>query len=143
MEDPNLPPDPPTVSCHNMPNIVFTPYMVLEVLKSLKNSSSPGPDEISKRVLKEVACEACEPLSTLFNKSMRSGALPMDWKRANVVPIHKCGTKGEPVNYRPISLTSVIVRIMERVIKQKMLAHLKINKLIIPTQHGFLPKKTT
>ena len=67
----------------------------------------------------------------------------MDWKKANVVPIYKSGPKGLPVNYRPISLTSVVVRVMERVIKQKMLRHLKINRLIHPTQHGFLPKKST
>ena len=90
-----------------------------------------------------MAEEVCEPLSLLFNKSMCSGAMPDDWKKANVVPVYKSGSKKEPSNNRPISLTSVIVRIMERIIKQKMLLHMKTNKLINPSQHGFLPKKST
>ena len=90
-----------------------------------------------------MAEEVCEPLSLLFNKSMRSGAVPEDWKKVNVVPVYKSGSKKEPSNYCPITLTSVIVRIMERIIKQKMLLHMKTNKLINPSQHGFLPKKST
>ena len=142
-EDPNLPPDPAPHICQEMADIRFTPYMVTEVLRHIKNSSSPGPDEISQRVLKEVAEEVSLPLSLLFNKSMQTGTIPLDWKRANVVPIFKSGSKGEPINYRPISLTSVVVRIMERILKGKILLHLKSNKLINPSQHGFLPKRST
>ena len=142
-EDPNLPPNPPPKTCPNMSEIHFTPYMVTEVLKQIKNSSSPGPDEISQRILKETAQEISLPLSLLFNKSMRSGCLPKDWKKANVIPIYKGGSKGEPANYRPISLTSVVVRVMERIIKEKMMRHMKTNGLINPSQHGFLPKKST
>ena len=142
-EDANLPPNPPPIDCPEMSDIHFSPYMVTEVLKKLKNSSSPGPDEISQRVLKETADEISLPLSILFEKSMQSGVVPMDWRTANVVPIYKSGPKGEPVNYRPISLTSVVVRVMERILKIKMLLHLKENRLINPSQHGFLPKKST
>ena len=52
-EDPNLPPSPPPATCPVMPNIYFSEYGVSEVLRRLKNSSSPGPDEVSQRVLKE------------------------------------------------------------------------------------------
>ena len=142
-EDPNLPPNPPTSTCPEMSDITFSQYGVTEVLRHLKNSSSPGPDEISQRVLKETANEVSLPLTLLFNKSMQSGILPMDWKRANVVPIYKNGPKAQPVNYRPISLTSVVVRVMERILKERMLSHLKTNRLINPSQHGFLPRKST
>ena len=142
-EDKNLPENPPCHDCPEMANIHFTPHTVEEVLKHLKNSSSPGPDEISQRVLKETAQEVSLPLSILFNNSMMSSIVPTDWRRANVVPIYKSGSKGEPVNYRPISLTSVVVRVMERILKNKMLLHLRINKAINPSQHGFLPKKST
>ena len=91
--------------------------MVTEVLKRIKNSSSPGPDEISQRVLKELMNEVSEPLSLLYNKSIKTSDIPKDWILANVVPIYESGTKGEPVNYRPISLTSVVVRVMERILK--------------------------
>ena len=142
-ENPTLPPSPPSSSCPQMPDITFTQYGVTEVLKHLKNSTSPGPDGISQRVLKETAHDVSLPLCLLFNKSLRTGTLPMDWKKANVVPIYKSGSKAQPINYRPISLTSVIVRVMERVLKERMLHHLKTNQLINPSQHGFLPKKST
>ena len=142
-EDPNLPADPLSFSCPEMADIRFTPYMIAEVLRHVKNSSSPGTDGISQRVLKEAAEEVSVPLSLLFNKSMQTNTVPTDWKTANVVPIFKSGAKGEPSNYRPISLTSVVVRVMERILKQKILLHLNVNKLINQSQHGFLPKKST
>ena len=126
-----------------MGNITFLPNEIFEVLKRIKSSSSPGPDEINQRILKEVADAVALPLLLLFTKSMASGKIPNDWKKATVVPIFKSGTKKEPVNYRPISLTSVVVKIMERVIKEKMMAHLVSNKLIGDSQHGFMPRKST
>ena len=80
-EDPNLPTSPPSSQCPIMPDINFYPYRVSEVLRRLKNSSSPGPDEISQRVLKEMADEVSLPLSLLFNKSMKTSILPTDWKK--------------------------------------------------------------
>ena len=142
-ENPVLPSVEPPLSGPQMADIQFTPNIVAEVLKHVKNSSSPGPDEISQRILKEVADEVSHPLCILYNKSVKSGILPSDWKSANVVPIFKNGSKTEPVNYRPISLTSVVVKIMERVIKEKMMKHLTSNKLIGSSQHGFMPKKST
>ena len=142
-EDPKIEDDQPPFDKPKMNDIQFTPSLVAEVLKHIKNSSSPGPDEISQRILKEVAHEVSVPLSILYNKSINTGQLPLDWKTANVVPLFKSGSKGEPINYRPISLTSVIVKIMERVIKENIMKHLTSNKLISSSQHGFLPKKST
>ena len=102
VEDPSLPPDPPVSECPKMANIDFSPRIVLDILKGIKNSSSPGPDGISQRVLKETAEEVSLPLSLIFQKSMKCGVVPMDWKEANVMPIFKSGSKGEAVNYRPI-----------------------------------------
>ena len=82
------------------------------------------------------------PLSLLFNKSIKSGKVPADWRKANVIPVFKNGSKKEPINYGPISLTSVVVKIMERIIKEKTLTHLISNKLIAPSQHGFMPRKS-
>ena len=118
-EDPKLPNEQLPFGKPMMDDVQFLPSTIADILKHVKNSSSPGPDEISQRILKEVADEISVPLSLLYNKSMKSSQLPNDWKTANVVPIFKNGSKGEPVNYRPISLTSVVVKIMERVIKGK------------------------
>ena len=90
-----------------------------------------------------MAKEISLPLALLFNKSMHSSKVPADWKNANVIPIYKKGSKVEPANYRPISLTSVIVKVMERTLKERMMNHLLTNNLIKASQHGFLPKKST
>jgi hypothetical protein len=63
----------------------------------------------------------------------------MDWKVATVTAIYKKGTKSEPGNYRPVSLTSVACKLIEGIIKDKLMDHLLDNKLINDSQHGFLP----
>ena len=142
-EDPHLPDKQPPCESPKMEDVKFNPSVIAEILKHMKNSSSPGPDEISQRIIKEVADEVSLPLSILYSKSIKSGQLPGDWKKANVVPVFKKGSKGEPINYRPISLTSVVVKVMERIIKERMMKHLSINNLLRPSQHGFMPKKST
>ena len=61
----------------------------------------------------------------------------MDWKRANVAPIFKKGKKCDVGNYRPVSLTSIVCKVMESIIKDSVTEHLGINKVIRNTQHGF------
>jgi hypothetical protein len=75
--------------------------------------------------------------------SMSSGCTPNDWKTANVTPIHKKGTKGNPGNYRPVSLTSIPCKIMESIVKDRMMEHLLENNLIKDSQHGFMPGRAT
>ena len=81
--------------------------MVQEHLISLNEFRSPGPDELHPRVIKELEEELSEPLSIIFVKSWKTGEVPDDWRRANVVHIFKKGKKEEPGNYRPVSLTSI------------------------------------
>jgi Reverse transcriptase (RNA-dependent DNA polymerase) len=70
--------------------------------------------------------------------SLREGQVPVDWRTANVTPIFKKGTKADPGNYRLISLTSVACRLMESIVKDKIVQHLDKNNLIRATQHGFM-----
>ena len=69
-----------------------------------------------------------------------SGNIPADWKLANVVPVHKKGSKSEVSNYRPISLTSIIMKLYERVIRDELLS--RCNHRIDQRQHGFLARKS-
>ena len=111
---------------------------VLMVLKSLNVNKSPGPDKVHPRILKECAHELCYPIHKLFVRSMREGRVPIKWKDAEVRPIFKKGKKSSPGNYRPVSLTSLLCKIMEGLVRTQMYAHLIDNDLLSPHQFGFL-----
>ena len=106
-------------------------------LKNLDPNKSTGVDLVSSRLLRECQEELVLPLKLLFNKSLQEGIVPSLWKCANVTPIFKKGNKCEAGNYRPISLTSVVIKILERIIKDKITSFLDRHKLIIDSQHGF------
>ncbi|CAM5140014.1 unnamed protein product [Natator depressus] len=111
--------------------------VVRDYLEKLDVHKSMGPDELHPRVLKELAAVIAEPLAIIFENSWRTGEVPDDWKKANVVPIFKKGKKENPGNYRPVSLTSVPGKIMEQVLKESILKHLHERKVIRNSQHGF------
>ena len=68
--------------------------------------------------------------------------MPEDWRQANVAPVFKKGSKAEAGNYRPVSLTSMICKVMESIIKDAITEHLVINQLICSSQHGFMARKS-
>ena len=98
----------------------------------------PGVDRISSRVLVELADEIAVPLAAIFQKSLETDKVPRSWKVADVVPIFKKGMKSVPGNYRPVSLTSHIGKLMEKVIKEEIMSHLNRHDLLNDTQHGFM-----
>jgi hypothetical protein len=142
-EDPNLPTpehvffgDSPLVSC----NIV--PDMVSKKINRLNPNKAHGPDKTYPRIVKELCDILSCPLSILFKKSLKEGIVLSDWKMANVTSIFKKGDRTSPANYRPISLTSIICRLMESILRDVILDHLKLHNLIRPSQHGFMPKRS-
>ena len=82
-------------------------------------------------------------LAQLFQQSLSSGKLPLDWISSNVVPVHKKGDKHLPSNYRPISLTSIVVKIMERIIHRQLIATLEHHNILDDCQFGFRHKRST
>ena len=80
------------------------------------NNKSPGPDGIHPLVLKHCSHELAPILKVIFTQSLNTGSIPSDWLMANITPVYKKGNKDLPVNYRPISLTSVCSKVMEHVI---------------------------
>ena len=113
---------------------------VQEKLNHLNVYKSAGPDLLHPRVLRSLEDMLCGPLNHIFNKSAETGIIPADWKSPNVTAIHKKRNTQEPRNYRPISLTSVVCKTMERLIKGKIITHLEGNNLIGDSQHGFRNK---
>eukprot|EP00057_Strongylocentrotus_purpuratus_P009185 XP_011663659.1 PREDICTED: RNA-directed DNA polymerase from mobile element jockey-like [Strongylocentrotus purpuratus] len=117
--------------------VVITTEEVLKKLKKLNPSKSPGPDGLHPRVLKEAAEVLAEPLAVIFNKSIQEGRVPDGWKEANVTAIYKKGKATSPGNYRPVSLTSVICKIMESILRDHIMSFMDEKKILTDHQHGF------
>ena len=111
--------------------------IVRDQLYQLNVHKSTGPDGIHARVLTELADITAGPLSIICERSWESGEVPADWKLANVIPIYKKGMREDPGNYRPVSLTSVPGKIMEKIIQGPIERHLKNNAIIRHSQQGF------
>jgi len=78
----------------------------------------------------------------IFKTSLESGILPQKWKSANVVPIFKKRTRNYRANYCPVSLTSVPCKVMESLIKEKLVEFLEKHNIISNSQHGFMSGKS-
>ena len=87
---------------------LFSEDEVFTILSLIDPSKARGPDYIPGRLFKEGAPWLSEPLVALFNQSLQSGQLASDWTCANVTPVYKKGSKRDPKNYRPLSLTSIV-----------------------------------
>ena len=83
-----------------------------------------------------------DSLTFLFQASLDQGTIPDDWKKAKIVPVYKKGDKGKAENYRPISLTSIICKMLEHIIDSNIRAHLDRHKILTDAQHGFRQKKS-
>ena len=97
-------------------DIDFDALEIKRLLSNVNSNKACGPDGIHGKILKHCAAGLAHPLSMLFRLSYNSGSLPRDWKVANVVPVHKKGSKDNVENYRPISLTSLVMKTFERVL---------------------------
>ncbi|GAB0208407.1 mitochondrial enolase superfamily member 1 [Grus japonensis] len=111
---------------------------VNDLLHHLDTHKSMGLDGIHLRVLRELVEVLTKPLSIIYQQSWLTGEVPDDWRLANVTPIYKKGQKEDPGTYRPVSLTSVPGKIMERFILSALTRHVQDNQGIRPSQHGFM-----
>jgi len=118
-------------------DIWFTECDVLKILDSLRMDKSPGPDELLPRLLSEVKEEIAHPLYVLFRRSLDESSVPTEWKRANVCPIFKKGSRNLAENYRTVSLTCQVCKIFETLVRDRLVKHLEENSLIRESQHGF------
>ena len=116
---------------------------VLKVIKQLKINKSPGIDGIHPRVLKELEEVISNPTTLIYQKSVNSSQLPKQWKDAEITPIFKKENRSLPKNYRPVSLTSIICKILEKMIVEDIINHINANQLNCEEQHGFTPHKST
>lgn len=117
--------------------VIIDPSGVESVIRSLKQSSAPGCDLIDPKFLKSTSVYSSIILSKVFQQSLDDGYLPAEWKVGKVVPLHKSGNKNSPLNYRPISLTSIPCKIFEHILFSNLANFLESNSFFTPSQHGF------
>ena len=126
-----------------MADLDITVDMVTKAISSLKTSVSNTPDQIPALFLRKTSSSLSLPLSLLFNITLRQGRVPKIWKKAIITPIHKKGPRNTALNYRPVSLTSVICRTEELIIHDHMSSHLMEHHLISDVQHGFVKRRSS
>lgn len=115
---------------------------VMTVINPLNPSKSQGPDQLHPCLLKETKHQLITPLTMLFMKSIEEAVIPESWKQANVSAIFKKGDRKKPENYRPISLTSVPGKMLEKIIRDALVKHMSSNDLFSDVQHGFISGKS-
>ena len=123
-----------------MHDIIITPEGTSKLLKNLNPTKAIGPDKISPHFLKEVHDEISPMISDLLQSSVNTGTVPTDWREAIVTPVFKKGAKTKPENYRPISFTCILSKVLELIIVSSIMNHLDNHNLLYPLQHGFRSK---
>jgi hypothetical protein len=124
-------------------SVIFNRVSIIRAAKKIKPKLTCDPDGYPSLLITKLISVLALPLSLIFQTLMSIGKAPSCWKKAVIVPFFKKGASSDPANYRPVSLTSVFCKLMERVIVQEMLRYLKSHGLINKHQHGFLAKKST
>ena len=115
----------------------FTEHDFVVAINELSNSSAAGPDNFPALFLKNCKHELSKPLHTLWENSFNSGIVPSLLKECIITPTHKGGSKADAENYRPIALTSHLIKIFEKILRNHLTSYMIENSLFNSNQHGF------
>lgn len=113
------------------------------LIRGLRSDSAPGIDGITATFLKLNRDTLIAPLTHVFNLSLSNGTFPDCWKKAAVTPIYKSGPKNTPSNYRPISLLSIVSKLLEKIVQKRLCKFLDYHKLLASRQFGFQQGRST
>ena len=118
-------------------DIEFSTDDLVEAISEISPSAAAGPDRFPAILLKECRSVLAVPLYMIWRKSLDTGKIPQALKTANVIPVYKGGCRGTPKNYRPVALTSHLIKVFEKVIRKKVVEYMETYQLFNPSQHGF------
>jgi hypothetical protein len=124
-------------------NINFSPEDIEKACSELKSTSAPGPDGVPAILLKTCKKELSQPLYHFWRSSLDSGEIPVELLLVLISPIHKGGSRSAPKNYRPVALTSHLIKVFERVVRRVLVEHIEKLGLLPEGQHGSRALRST
>jgi hypothetical protein len=137
-------PSSPSIPPHPSDAWTFTAEEVKSQCTSQHTNSAPGPDALLPVFLKHAGDAAWSALATIFTFSFTHSVTPQAWREANVMALYKGeGSKSDSGSYRPISMTSILIRTFEHLIQRKLIAELEGRHYFSPTQFGFRKERST
>jgi hypothetical protein len=138
---PKEPPIDPNELFENEPDtlndIEFTPEDVKKAINDISANAAPGPDGFPAILLRNCKDELASPLHHIWRQCLDLGITPPSLKFSRIIPIHKGDSTAIPKNYRPVALTSHLVKVFEKILRAKIVNYLEENNLCNPSQHGF------
>ena len=118
-------------------NLNMNSETIIKIIDSLNPTKAHGWDGISIKMIKLCKYSITKPLLIIFDKALLTGVFPENWKRANVVPVHKKLSKNIVNNYRPISLLPICSKVFEKIIYNSLFTYFKTNNILVKEQSGF------
>ena len=134
---------PHQVHDSSMPDMHLTVEEVRTLLENTDGNTAMGPDGLHPLILKNCAESLAKPIHTVFIRSLQEGQLPAAWKDSAVIPIFKKGHQIDLLNYRPVCLTSVVCKRLERKLSEHIYNYLQSSSLLSSHQFGFRPGYST
>ena len=116
---------------------------VTDLLTKLPKGKGCGPDDISAEFIHEILPNIVAPIHHIVNLSLKTGDVPHQWTISKVTPIHKKGNREEMGNYRPISLMSVLAKVIEKIVFEQTYEYVKSKNILFENQSGFRPQHST
>ena len=123
-------------------DLIFTIQDVIDAIDELSYNSSSGPDGVPAILLKKCKGPLSIPLLLFWRNCLDQGITPECLKNAHIIPIFKDGHKGLASNYRPIALTSHLIKIFEKIVRNTLVRYLEANDLFNNSQHGFRQRRS-
>ena len=118
-------------------DIIFDVSLIAKAIDEPSMTSAAGEDGFPSCLLKSCKSSLSYPIYCIWKESFSTGLIPSAYKSQMIIPVFKKGSKMQPKNYRPIALTSNIIKIFERVIRSQLVDYIECNNLITENQHGF------
>ena len=125
----------------NLPQV--TPAIIKKHIENLPNHKSSGPKELPIKTIKAAKDVIAKGLSHIIKQTLEQGKIPLRWKSAIIIPMHKGGKKDIVNNYRPISVLPFMDKILERIIKERIMTHLENQHCITDNQGGYRKNYST